>query len=316
MQEPEERLNALLAIAIKENVSDIHFTLQGQDLIIELRIGRKMKQVPSFSSDKKLLPYLQYRANLDIGNVIKPQTGQFVQIIDGQSLSLRYAHVSRLDFSAGVLRILNRNLQIRANSLSLLKWQNKIFASWLKEENGLILLSGATGSGKTTALYALLDAFEEKKIYTLEDPIEVYSDSYVQLQISEKSGFDYSEGIKQVLRHDPDVLMIGEIRDEKAAKAAIRAANTGHLVLSSIHSSSACLCIERMIELGVSPISLYDVLLAVTCQSLRSTRSGKKIVFYEILDRQGIEHYRYNHCVPNNFLSLKRQIEVSQRWLA
>ncbi len=145
-------------------------------------------------------------------------------------------------------------------------------------------------------------------IYTIEDPIEVINDRFVQLQINEKIGFDYETGIKQIMRHDPDIIMIGEIRDDKAAKMALRAANTGHLVLSTIHASSSASSIARMVDLGVNEEYLYEMLLCLVHQKMIINRSGEKVVVYEIMNKEEIEYYRLNKKHSPNFLSIDRQI--------
>jgi len=308
MQELQTRLHALLAQALKRKASDIHFTLMGSDLKLELRTGKGMETITVKSGDHKLLPFLQYRANLDIGNSAIAQSGQFEELVMDRHLSLRFACINRLDFVSGVLRILNSELPIAAGQLSLLPGQNQYFASLLQKRNGLFLFSGATGSGKTTSLYSLLQLAKGKKIYSLEDPVEIYFEQLVQLNLVEETGFDYMAGIKQILRHDPDIILIGEIRDEKAAHAALRAANTGHLVFSSIHASSASLGIERMKELGIKSQNLYDVLLGVSCQSLVSYK-GCKYALYEIMDDKDLAYYHRYHRLPNNFFTIQKQLD-------
>ncbi|MBQ2079664.1 MAG: Flp pilus assembly complex ATPase component TadA, partial [Erysipelotrichaceae bacterium] len=172
-----------------------------------------------------------------------------------------------------------------------------------------ILFSGPTGSGKTTTLYSLLKCVRNKKIYSIEDPIEVYHDNLIQLSVNEARGFDYAEGIKQILRHDPDIIMIGEIRDEKAAKMAVVAANTGHLVLSTIHTSRASGCISRMSELGVNEDHLYENLLCVSNQRmLINAKTREKAVLYEIMDSKEIEYFRNNGRNSDDFLNIGKQI--------
>lgn len=138
------------------------------------------------------------------------------------------------------------------------------------------MFSGPTGSGKTTTLYTLLNAVQNKKIFTLEDPVEVVNEKYVQIQINEKQHMSYADGIKQLMRHDPDIIMIGEIRDETAAKMAVRCALTGHLVVSTIHSFSCVSTILRMLDLGVEKYQLKDVLKGISSQRLFEKTNGEK----------------------------------------
>ena len=305
----EERLLALLRLALKYNATDIHFNMQYQDVSIEMRIDGLCRKVKGKFEDYKLIRYLQYLSNLDIGNIMTPQTGQFEMEVDGNLLSLRFAVISKLNYTNGVLRILNSRLKICADNLSLIEEQNSYFKSLLRKNCGLVLFSGPTGSGKTTTLYSLLKSVKNKKIYTIEDPIEVYHDEFIQLSVNEARAFDYAEGVKQILRHDPDIIMIGEIRDDKAAKIAVVAANTGHLVLSTIHTSRASSSISRMVELGVNEDHLYENLICVSNQRMIYDRSRrKKIVLYEVMDRKEIEYFRKNKENSPYFVNIEKQL--------
>ena len=305
----EERLLALLRLAIKYNATDIHFNMRYKEVNIDMRIDGVCKKVKTKYDDYKLLRYLQYLANLDVGNILEPQTGQFELEVDGSLLSLRFAIINNLNYCDGVLRILNSKLVVEADNLSQYASQNRYFKSLLNNEVGLILFSGPTGSGKTTTLYSLLKSVKNKKIYTIEDPIEVYNDGFIQLAVNEAIGFDYATGVKQILRHDPDIIMIGEIRDEKAAKIAVVAANTGHLVLSTIHTSRASSCISRMVDLGVNEDHLYENLLCVSNQRMMINKNNKeKVVLYEVMNRKEIEYYRKHKENSPNFSSIETQI--------
>ena len=305
----EDRLLALLRLALKYNATDIHFMMRYKEVSIEMRIDGLCHRVKGKFEDHKLIRYLQYLANLDIGNIMIPPTGQFEMEVDGTLLSLRFALINEPNCSNGVLRILNSKLKVEADNLSALAYQNDYFKSLLQKTCGLVLFSGPTGSGKTTTLYSLLKYTRNKKIYTIEDPIEVYHDDFIQLSVNEMMGFGYAQGVQQILRHDPDIIMIGEIRDEKAARIAVEAANTGHLVLSTIHTSKASGCISRMTELGVNEDHLYENLLCLSNQRMLMNRMTKqKIVLYEIMDRKEIEYYRRYHKNSPDFFSMEKQI--------
>ena len=305
----EKRLEELLRYALKEGASDIHITDRKGDVVIEMRIASLMKRVKSQAEDKKLLYYLRYLSNLDVGTLTLPETGQFEMLVDVNYLSLRFATINTLNSASGVIRILNKNLNCNGSKLSLFPSQNQKFKSLLEKKNGLILFTGPTGSGKTTSLYSLLKTVEHKKIYTLEDPIEVYQEEYMQLEINDALAFDFDEGLRQILRHDPDILMIGEIRDEKAAGVALRAANTGHLVLSSLHASSSSRALSRLNDLKISDKQLLENLEAISYQNLYSHKN-KKIVLYEIMDHDEIKYYfAHGHNSPG-FLSVEKQYEL------
>ena len=305
----EERLKLLLRLALKHKATDIHFNMMYQEVKIQMRIDGKLQNVVSKLEDYKLIRYLQYLANLDVGNLLTPQTGQFEMEVDGILLSLRFAVINSINYTNGVLRILNTNIPVNANNLSHLNSQNRYFQSLLTNNCGLVIFSGPTGSGKTTTLYSLLKSVKNKKIYSIEDPIEVYSNNIIQIEVNEAAGLDYASGIKQILRHDPDIIMIGEIRDEKAAKMAVVAANTGHLVLTTLHASKASSCISRMVELGVNESHLYENLLCISNQRMMINKNTKeKVVLYEVMDKNEIDYYKQNKNNSNSFSNLQTQI--------
>lgn len=305
----EERLIALLRLAIKYNATDIHFYVAYQDVKIQMRIDGRLRDVVSKFGDFKLIRYLQYLANLDIGNLLEPQTGQFEMEIDGNNLSLRFAVINSLNNTNAVLRILNSNIRVSSDNLSHITYQNSYFKSLLEYDCGLVIFSGPTGSGKTTTLYSLLKSVKNKKIYSIEDPIEVYNENIVQIEVNEAIGLDYEAGIKQILRHDPDIIMIGEIRDTKAAKMAVVAANTGHLVLTTLHASRASSCVSRLIDFGVNEDHLYENLLCISNQRMMVNKNTKeKIVLYEIMNIDELTFYRNNKMHSEYFNNINSQI--------
>lgn len=306
----EERLINLLRLAIRYNATDIHFKMVFQEVKIEMRINGQLTNVKSKFDDFRLIRYLQYLANLDVGNLLTPQTGRFEMEIDGHLLSLRFAVINTVNNTNGVLRILNSKIQLNANNLSHVTAQNYYFKNLLYKNCGLIIFSGPTGSGKTTTLYSLLKSIKNKKIYTIEDPIEVYSELFVQVEVNEAAGIDYASGIRQILRHDPDIIMIGEIRDEKAAKMAVVAANTGHLVLTTLHASRASSCISRLVDLGVNENHLYENLLCISNQRMMiNAHTKEKVVLYEIMDKPEIDYFRRYKTNSGDFNNIENQIE-------
>lgn len=306
-----ERLTECLRIALAYHVSDIHFSFapgNRERVTVEMRIGQEMKRLKYHPDDLRLFYYLMYRANLDISDSMEPQTGSFEETVDRQRLSLRFAVVSSYHMTSGVLRLLNNHPDLKIEELTYDPEQTAWFAGITEHRNGLFIFSGPTGSGKTTSLYTLLNACENKKIFTLEDPVEVVNNKYIQLQINERAHLSYAEGIKQLMRQDPDIIMVGEIRDSTAAEMAVRCALTGHLVVTSLHSFSCKGAIERMKELGVSPLQLQDVLLGVSCQRLYTAADQRKIGIYEIMDRKEVQHYFRTHTNSENFVPLAARI--------
>jgi competence protein ComGA len=303
-----ERLLEILRIALAYRVSDIHFSLaENGGTVIEMRVDGKIRQLKSGEKDGRLFHYLMYRANLDVSSVFEPQTGSFEISVDGVRLSLRFAIMSAWQRTSGVLRILNSTSGITINSLC----KDETVLGWMKRipdmKNGLIIFSGPTGSGKTTALYTILDAVKERKIFTLEDPVEVIHENYVQLQVNEKQ-MGYAEGIRQLMRHDPDIIMIGEIRDSLAANMAVRSALTGHLVVTSLHSFSCVGAIGRMLELGVERAALRSVLRGVSNQRLFMDAQGKRTGIYECLDENGIAYWFEKQSLPEGFKDIETKI--------
>lgn len=305
----KERLLEILKIACDYRVSDIHFSLLEEGgTRIEMRVDGRIRQLKANETDDRLFRYLMYRANLDVSSVFEPQTGSFEETVEGRKLSLRFAIVSAFHRTSGVLRILNTVSGLSIGSLTsdpeTVKWMQGI----TEMENGLVILSGPTGSGKTTALYTILDAVSQRRIFTLEDPIEVVHENYVQLQINEKQ-MSYAEGIRQLMRHDPDIIMIGEIRDAEAAEMAVRCALTGHLAISSLHSFSCTGAISRLIELGVNAGQLSEVLRGISSQRLLTLSDQTKAGVYEFMDEKDLRYYFETGSVPAGFVPLSRKLE-------
>jgi len=157
----------------------------------------------------------------------------------------------------------------------------------LNRHHGLILITGSTGSGKTTTLYTILNDYSNQKIYTIEDPIETYHENLVQLQVNERQDLSFDSALKQVLRHDPNIIVIGEIRDENEAKAALRCALTGHLVFSTLHANSAAQTLDRLENLGLAKSEISAVLLLIIHQKLE-TNGNRREMTYELRYQQNV----------------------------
>ncbi len=303
------RFMEILKLALKKNATDIHFTCVKQSMQIQMRCAKGIVEIKSKPDDQRLISYLKYRANLDLSDSFEPQSGSFEEDLNNQTIAMRFSCVSTFKMTAGALRILNVHSNLRLHDLTKNEAHRRQFRELIQKKSGLVLLSGPTGSGKTTTLYTLLKEIKDKKIFTLEDPIEIVQENMVQIQINEKGGFGYDEGIRQLLRHDPDIIMLGEIRDSDAALMAVRAGLTGHLVFATIHAFSAESTIERMIELGVNPIQLKDVLICVSNQRLYHAKRNKKICLYEFLNRKDISRYMNHEERENGFVSIQSQAE-------
>ena len=246
----EQKFEELLETALYQKATDIHFTITDESVCVRLRGVNGLVPVETRGDEARLFNYLQYMANMDITCLNRPQSGAFSYYFQGQFYDFRFAVIQSTRQKNGVLRILNCHYGLTLEQLTDDSEIQKTFASWLKRRSGLILFTGLTGSGKTTTLYSLLKLAKGKTIYSIEDPIEVVQDNIIQLEVSEQTGFGYDEGIRQILRHNPDIIMIGEIRDEKTARMCIRASLTGTLVMSSLHARNSCSAVNRLLELG------------------------------------------------------------------
>lgn len=274
----EVLFHSLLLKAIKAKSTDLHLTFKDGLGQCEFRTINGLIKVRNISLDRSLLDYIKYQSKLDILKSYKPQTGYFKVMIGNLGVQLRVAHIKNNYTESIVIRIMNPPLYLSLENLfspqDLILIQDE-----LKRSAGLILISGTTGSGKTTTLYTILNALRELKIYTIEDPIESYHSNLVQLQVNERQDLTFETALKQVLRHDPNLIVIGEIRDEIEAKAAIRCALTGHLVISTIHSNSAIKTINRLENLGLPKQEILSVLNLVIHQALVSDGKNRKMTY-------------------------------------
>lgn len=304
----KDRLIEILRTARQYQVSDIHFDMriaQRQEMMeIHMRVGDRIEQLIPKAGDERLMRYLAYRADLDVSDAGSPQSGSFTETVDDMVLSLRYSIMSSRFNRSGVLRILDHNSDLSIDDLT----QDERVRKWMRKcmsfSEGLVILSGPTGSGKTTSLYTMLDSVQGKQIFTLEDPIEVLHHSYVQIQINPDANLTYAKGIAQLMRHDPDIIMIGEIRDEEAATMAVRSALTGHLVITSIHAQDCRTAIDRLLDLGVKKYQLQDVLKGLSNQRLVDDHKGGRTGIYEIMDENTIRTFLETGEIGADFITL------------
>lgn len=269
----------LLSYALSKKSTDVHFEMSKRDneTIISMRTINGFEVYDAIDKAQSLLEYLKYISNLDLTDINKPQSGAFSYIFNDHEYFFRLANVHTLYKEICVLRIINQ-FYIDGRIFKEIHTEIKDI---LKMKSGLVVFSGLTGSGKTTSMYTLMHMFKNKKVYSIEDPIEVFFDSVVQLDLNLKRNFGYEEAITQVLRHDPDVICIGEIRDSSAAHMAITAAYTGHLVICTIHARNVEQTIARLIDLGVTENQIHDNLVFVANQKLE-IKDNERYSVYEV----------------------------------
>jgi type II secretory ATPase GspE/PulE/Tfp pilus assembly ATPase PilB-like protein len=266
-------LDYLLAGAIKFFASDIHFEPYENEVLVRYRLDGILYDI--FSFPKNIYPLLKNRTKILAGLMInirdKPQDGRFSIVVDGQNIDIRVSVIPSGDDEAIVLRILIFELIVKnLEDLGLREDDLEILEKIIHLPNGLILNTGPTGSGKTTTLYAILMKIKkpELKILTIEDPIEYKIEGISQSQVEEEKGFTFAVALRAFLRHDPDVILVGEIRDKETAQIAIQASLTGHLVLSTLHTNDSLGAIPRLISLEVDPKLIPSALRLVIAQRL------------------------------------------------
>ncbi|WP_275259455.1 competence type IV pilus ATPase ComGA [Bacillus kwashiorkori] len=269
----EQRAEFLIKMAVKYRATDIHIVPKSNESIVFFRIHHKLIQKFTLTHEEsdKIISHLKFQAAMDIGEKRRPQNGSFSITYENKKIGLRLSTLPSIFSESIVIRILPQQDFLQIERLSLFPQQTRIILSLLKYSHGMIVLTGPTGSGKTTTLYSLLrhsTNFLQRNVITLEDPVEKQSDEILQVQVNEKAGITYSTGLKAILRHDPDIIMVGEIRDAETAKIAVRAALTGHLVLTTMHTKNAKGALYRLQEFGISWADMEQTIVAVTAQRL------------------------------------------------
>jgi competence protein ComGA len=272
----------IVSDAIDINASDIHFTLEDTGLVlVQYRAGNLMMPRSRLEREQyeQLLSYIKFHASLDLAHPMQPQSGSLVIEGENEMLSCRVSILPTAKFQSLVLRVINIKMGKELEEIPFFLSNAKLMKEMMQKEAGLILIGGPTGSGKTTTAYALIDYLKSKlskSVITIEDPIEYQQPDIVQMQVNENAGMNYDVGIKEILRHDPDVIVIGEIRDADTAKQAMRAALTGHLVISTIHSKDNLGTIHRLLDLGISVHDIDQSVVALVNQRLIEVGDSKK----------------------------------------
>ncbi|GIN55772.1 competence type IV pilus ATPase ComGA [Lederbergia ruris] len=274
----EKIADSLLSQALYYQATDIHVLPRSKDYLVQFRIHgilTSYKKIP-IQMGERFISHLKFLASMDIGEKRKPQSGSLQAYFSGILTSLRISTLPTAKAKESiVIRILHHKKTLSHQKLSLFPKSIQILQNFMTQAHGLILFTGPTGSGKSTSMFSLADYCSKqlnRRVISLEDPVEQQNDHFVQVQVNEKAGMSFHNGLKAVLRHDPDVILIGEIRDAETAFIAIRAAMTGHLVLSTMHTRDAKGALYRLIEFGVKHHDLEQTLLAVTSQRLVKLR--------------------------------------------
>lgn len=266
-------INALLSEAIKINASDVHIEPFENHLRIRFRVDGMLREIlqPPGNIAPMVISRIKVMAKLDIAEKRLPQDGRISLRIAGRGVDVRVSTLPSGHGERVVMRLLDKQAgRLDLEQLGMSKTAHDSFLSLLRKPHGIILVTGPTGSGKTTTLYAGLSILNVKSrnILTVEDPIEYYIDGIGQTQVNTKVDMTFARGLRSILRQDPDVVMIGEIRDLDTASIAVQASLTGHLVLSTLHTNSAIGAIARLRDMGVEPFLLASSLIGVMAQRL------------------------------------------------
>jgi len=321
-------LEKLISTAKQIGSSDVHFEIYEELCRVRLRLDGKLKEYFIIEQDQYaiIINKLKIRAGLDISEKRLPQDGRITIKTNIEEFDIRVSSLPTLHGEKMVLRILSKDADhIQLSDLGFTEKELKTYKETIKKPNGIVLISGPTGSGKTTTLYATLKLLNDEKtnILTIEDPIEYTLEGINQVQLKENIGLDFSSTLRTFLRQDPDVIMVGEIRDAKTANMAIRAALTGHLVLSTIHTNSAWATVSRLIDMDIPAfliastlnVSIAQRLVRKLCPECKIEKAVSSSDFPEQFDipKDLKKHYiahGCNHCYHTGYIGRKAIYEI------
>lgn len=266
-------INAMLGEAIKEEASDIHIETFENSLVIRFRIDGVLREIlkPQRKLAALLVSRIKVMAKLDIAEKRIPQDGRISLRIGGRAVDVRVSTMPASHGERVVLRLLDKNaIKLELSTLGMTEENHHLLRELIHKPHGIVLVTGPTGSGKSTTLYAGLTEINsnERNILTVEDPIEYAISGIGQTQVNTKVDMTFARGLRAILRQDPDVVMIGEIRDLETAEIAVQASLTGHLVFSTLHTNSAVGAVTRLRDMGIEPFLLSSSLLGVLAQRL------------------------------------------------
>jgi type IV pilus assembly protein PilB len=269
-------VNTIFAQAVREGASDVHISPQQNSVQVRFRIDGKLHDVPAppKSIFLPIVARIKILANMDITVSRVTQDGRFTLKIDKKEINVRVSSIPTIYGENMVLRLLDTSGGIYSlDGLGMIKSDIDKIQTIINRPYGMILSTGPTGSGKSTSIYAILNELNkpDSNIMTLEDPVEYRIDNIRQVQLNRKAGMTFASGLRSILRQDPDIIMLGEIRDPETAAIAVQAAQTGHRLLSTVHTNDAAGAISRFVDMGIEPFLIASVLLASFAQRLVRT---------------------------------------------
>ena len=267
-------VNSLLTTALEEGASDLHFEPRREDMLVRIRVDGVMRELATVPShmQQAVTSRLKMMGKLDIADRRAPKDGHVAALFETGRIDMRIAVVATMHGEQVVLRILGSGADKHPSiaALDMEPYAEAAFVTAIEQPYGTVIVCGPTGSGKTTTLYGAIDHLNrsDRVVMTIEDPVEYRVDGVNQSEVDEKGGLSFASGLRTILRSDPDVLMVGEVRDSETASIAIQAAMTGHLVLTSLHAHNAAGAIARLRDMGVDASMLASSLNAVVAQRL------------------------------------------------
>jgi len=280
-----EILETILGGAINLGASDVHVEPEEEKAKMRIRLDGILHDVITLNYKiyKMLLSRIKLLSGIKLNITDRPQDGRFTILMEDVTIEIRTSTLPAEHGESIVLRILNPKNLIEIEALGLRKDLVEIFKKEIKRPNGMIIVTGPTGSGKTTTLYAILKRINkpEIKIITIEDPVEYHLKGLSQTQVDPSKGYTFATGLRSIMRQDPDVILVGEIRDLETAEIACQAALTGHLVFSTLHTNDAAGAVARLVDLGVRPISIAPALNMVVAQRLPRKVCKKCVKFVQ-----------------------------------
>ncbi len=298
-------IDLLLAKAVQENASDIHIEPSSDDLRIRFRVDGVLHEAmaPPSSLRAGIISRIKVMADIDIAERRLPQDGRLTARVNGQEFDVRVATIPTVHGEAAVLRILQSTARGGGiGTIGFLPEQLERFRAAYERPWGAILVTGPTGSGKSTTLYATLEELRDptRNIITIEDPVESRMDGIKQVQVNTKAGMTFARALRSFLRADPDIMLVGEIRDGETATIAIEASLTGHLVLSTLHTNNSSAAPMRLVEMGVEPFLVASSVSAVLAQRLARRLCEKCREPREVrLDQLGLDDRAYSLLSPD-----------------
>jgi len=266
-------VNLIVVQALRDRASDVHIEPMGETLRVRFRIDGVMHDVLALPAlmGGAVISRIKVLAGMNIVERRRPQDGQLAMSVDGRDIDVRVATAGTIQGEKVVLRLLDKTKPLfRISELGMPEDTYKVYSQLVRSPFGMVICAGPTGSGKTTSLYATMSELNqsERNIMTIEDPVEYVFPSINQIQINEQAGITFAGGLKAILRQDPDIVLVGEIRDEETARTAVQAALTGHFVLSSLHATDATAALLRFVDMGIEPFLITSSVVGVVSQRL------------------------------------------------